>query len=185
MKNILDKLDIGMKFFIIAVFGIAVIYCILSTVFGLFKDEKEDKIDIDNIYQYITIYSEETGENDIDTTKIVRDYSTYYTIESAIKNFMQALIDEEYSKTYSILSEELKSKYSKKEYISNIEKFTNDNFVGEESSYDIDYCLNRVYSISNLTYLCECNTINDSNVKIGIELDIMNKTYTVIYIDFE
>ena len=80
MKNILDKLDIGMRFFIVAVFSIAVIYYILSVVFGLFRDENtEEKIDIGNVEKYITIYSEETGESEIDASKIVKDYSTYYT----------------------------------------------------------------------------------------------------------
>ena len=93
-----------MKFFIIAIFGIAVIYCILSTVFGLFKSEKKkEKIDIDNIDEYIMIYSDDSKELSIDSSKIVKDYSTYYTVESAIKNFIEALVDEEYSKTYGIL----------------------------------------------------------------------------------
>jgi len=186
LRNILDKLDIGMKFFIIAVFGIAIIYCILSVVFGLFQDENiGNKVDINDIEQYITIYSDETGESETDTSKIVKDYSTYYTIESAVKNFIQALVDEDYAKTYNILSEELKEKYSKKEYLSNIEKFTKDNFIHDESLYEVDYCLNKVYNLSNFMYLCECNTVNDVSVKIGLKLDTSNKTYTVFYIDFE
>ena len=186
MKNILDKFDIGMRFFTIAVFCIAVIYCILSSIFGLFVDEKEEqKIDIENIKQYVTIYSEETGENEIDSSKIVKNYSEYYTIETAVSNFIQALLDEEYSKTYNILSEELKGKYSKKEYLVNVEKFTKDNFIGGESAYDIDYCLSKVYKIANFMYLCECNTLEGQLVEVGLQLNTSNQTYTVFYIDFE
>ena len=186
MKNILDKLDLGMKFFIIAVFGIAVIYCILSSVFGLFKSEKkEEKIDINNIDKYVTIYSDETGDTDIDTSKLVKNYSTYYTVESAVKNFIEALVDEGYSKTYGILSEEMKEKYSKKEYLNNIEKFVSENFKDNETTYDVDYCLNKVYYISDDNkYLCECKNINEDIVKIGINLNITDNTYTVFYVEF-
>lgn len=176
-----------MKFFIIAVFGIAVIYCILSSIFGLFKsDKKEEKIDIDNINQYISIYSEETGESKVDNSKLVKDYSTYYTIQTATQNYIDALIDKDYSKTYSLLTSEMKEKYSKSEYEENIEKLVTTYFVSDESTYDTDYCLIRAYSMGNSMYLCECKTlIEDRSIKIGIKFDTYNYTYTVCYVDFD
>ena len=76
-------------------------------------------------------------------------------------------------------------KYSKKEYINNIEKFTNEHFKSSEDTYDIEYCLGKVYNISDFNYLCECNTINNSIVKIGVKLDTIDNTYKVFYIEFE
>lgn len=186
MKNILNKLDLGMKFFIIAVFGIAVIYCILSTVFGLFKDDKkEEKLDIDNIDKYISIYSEENGKNEVDKTKLVKDYSNFYTVQSAVQNYIDTLIDGKYSKTYNILSEEMKEKYSKSEYVKNIEKFTTTYFVNDDSTYDLDYCLVRAYNIESLVYLCECKTLDENkNINIGIKFNISDSTYTICYLDF-
>lgn len=187
MKNILDKLDLGAKFFIIAVFGIAVIYCILSTVFGLFKeDSKKEKLDINNINSYILIYSEETGNNEIDKSKIVRNYSDFYTIQSAIQNYITALIEGEYSKTYDILSDEMKEKYSKKEYYSNVEKLTTTYFFSSDSTYDLEYCLVRTYNIKPSIYLCECKTLSEEkNINIAIEIDNYDSTYKICYIDFE
>lgn len=186
MKNILDKLDIGMKFFIIAVFGIAVIYCILSTVFGLFKDdEREEKLDVNNINKYISIYSEDTGENELDTSKLVKNHSKFYTLQTAVRNYIEAIIDGKYSKTYNLLSEEMKEKYSKSEYNKNIENFVSTHFIDSDSTYDLDYCLVRAYNINSSVYLCECKTlVEDSNIKIGIKLDVSNNTYTICYLDF-
>ena len=172
-----------MRFFIIAVFGIAVIYCILSSVFGLFNhEEEEDKIDIDNIESYITIYSEESGEENIDNGKLVKHHSTYYTVQTAVQNYIQALIDGEYTNTYSILSDEMKEKYSKKEYEEKIGEFANNNFISSEISYDIEYCLQKCYLIGDFTYLCECNSISGTIIKIGIKLNTSDNTYNVFYV---
>lgn len=186
MKEIFNKLDLGMKFFIIAIFGIAVIYCILSSIFGLFKsDKEEEKFDVDNVNKYVSIYSEETGESQIDESKLVKDYSTYYTLQTAVQNYIDALIDKDYSKTYSLLTSEMKEKYSKSEYEENIEKLVTTYFVSNESTYDTDYCLIRAYTMGDYMYLCECKTLdNEKSINIGIKLDAYNYTYTVCYIDF-
>ena len=186
MKNILNKLDLGMKFFIIAIFGIALIYCILSFVFDLFEGEKkEELLDINNVDKYISIYSEDTGETELDKDKLVKDYSTFYMLQSAVQNYINALIEGKYSKTYNIMSEEMKDKYSKAEYLKSVEEFTNNNFVNADSTYDLDYCLVRAYNIETLTYLCECRTLNaDKNIRIGIKLNITDSTYTICYLDF-
>ena len=185
MKDILNKLDIGMKMFIVAIFGISVIYCILSVVFGLFKDEdKDNRIDIENISGYISIYSEDTGDITADNSKLVRSYNEFYTVQSALKNYIDAILDENYSNTYSVLSSEMTSKYSKSEYIEKITNLANKNLLNSDDSYDSEYCLNRAYKIGDMTYLCECKTISDIVIKIGLRLDSINQTYEVFYIDF-
>ena len=185
MKGFLDKIDMGMRMFIIAIFGISVIYCILSGISKIFrKDSDIDEIDLENVQEYITIYSEETGEKNLDRSKLVKNYNTFYTIQSALKNYIDSLLDEKYSDTYGILSKEMINKYSKNDYIEKITKLVNENLLNDDGSYDSEYCLDRAYIIADMTYLCECKTLNDSLVEIGIRLDAVNQTYEVFYIDF-
>jgi len=175
-----------MKFFIIATFGIALIFCIVSWITNLFggKSENNKKIDINNIDKYVTIYSEETGETTIDESKVVRDYTTFYTIQSALQNYIGALIDEDYSKTYSVLSDDMKQKYSKSEYVEAVKELVESELIGG-AKYNIANCLTKASLIDKNVYLCECKTIDNGSFNVGIKLNTSSYTYTIFYLEFD
>lgn len=148
-------------------------------VFKLFLKNNNTTTDIDynTYYEYVTDNSKLNEENK------VKDYNTFLEIQDACDNYISYLMDKKYSSTYSILDDNMKNKYNRKDYIEKISKYTTTNFPddnGGEYSYKNNNNLNSAYKISDNNYICNINSIN-GNTYIGVKMND-NNTYVITYV---
>lgn len=213
MGEKLRGLNNGFKIIILVFFVIAFGYFVFAVIGQAFEEDDEiiTNVDIDNIDKYITKdsesengsestsnnagTSENTGNNDnaenitkkVDESKIVKDYSKFYTIQNAMENFVDCLLDGDYSESYSVLSNEMRSKYSKSEYIEKIESFSKKNFPIDDpdTMFVNSNKLMNAYQISEgEEYIVEYNNYESKSIKFGIRLNTAKKEYTIFYIEF-
>lgn len=194
----LKDLNNGLKFVILFFFIIAVGYFIFSVIELAFKGDNEiiTNVDIENINQYIEKESEndKNKEDDsnkenleIDESKIVKDYSKFYTIQNAMENFVDCLLDGNYAESYSVLSDEMKNKYSRSEYVEKVEKLQKENFPVDDPDtvFMNSNRLVNAYKISDgEEYVIEYSNYKAKLVKFGIRLNTAKKQYTIFYIEF-
>lgn len=168
------------KYIVIFLFLISLCFFIVSFVSSFFNNENVD-ITVDNVNEYIM-----NEDNEIDTSKIVTNYSTFYTVQSTIENFVDYLLKKDYDKTYDVLSDSMKEKYSRSDYVSKIEKLTNDNFAANSS--DEDYVnqnkLHNAYEVADNSYICDYYGKGDKIVRFGVTLNYSNYKYEIFLIDF-
>lgn len=189
------QLNKGTNIIIIALFAIACVSFIVNAIIGIFK--KPVLLNTDDISQYI-ITNNVVDENGkvTKTSNLVRDYTTFYTLQDATENFIQYIVDEKFSQTYNILADEIKSKYSKSEYEDKIKSVYDKNFSVEYTDENVksgqDNGINNfnnsnnlvnLYRISENEYICETKNVHSEIFKLGIRLENKN-TYKVFYIDF-
>lgn len=204
MLEKLKGFDNGVKIVILFIFMIALGYFIFSVIGLAFKGDESEVItdvDIDNIDQYLTsdsqnevgIYDEQNTGNieesiaKIDESKIVKDYSKFYTIQNAMENFVDCLLDGEYGESYSILSDEMRNKYSKKEYVEKAEKLQKERFPIDhpDTAFMNSNRLMKAYKISEgEEYIIEYSDYEAKIVKFGIRLNTAKNQYTIFYIEF-
>lgn len=195
----LKGLDNGVKIVILFFFVMALGYFVFSMIGLAFENDEEikTKVDIDNINQYIE--KETTTENpnengstesnnmQIDESKIVKDYSKFYTIQNAMENFVNCLISSDYAESYSVLSDEMKNKYSKSEYIEKVEKLQKENFPVDDQDH-IFINSNRLVNAYQISegeeYIIEYSNAKSNLVKFGIRLNSTKNQYTIFYIEF-
>lgn len=172
-----EKYSITTKILII-LFGISIIYFIILSIFQMFS--KKDIYDINDIEKYI----KKENSEEIDDSKIVKDYTTFYTVQGIIEQFVNELINRKYSKTYSVLGKEMLKKYSKADYIEKIKEFSDANFIEKDPDYSYSNVneLRRLYLLSDNYFLAEYEAIDGSTKKIGIRLLNQNK-YEIFYIE--
>lgn len=175
-RSKLIKIGIIIAFIVIMIMLI-VVY--IST--NLNRNNENNRIDItENVEESVVV----ERNLELDDSKLVKDYKTFYTVQNAINNYINALIEENYEKTYSILSQELKSKYDKTSYIETIAEYKSNNFVSSERNmYDTVDNLQNVYLIDDNTYVGELKNINNEIIKIGVILNYSTKTYQVFYLE--
>ncbi len=189
------QLNKGTNIIIIVVFALACLSFIINAIIGIFK--KPELLNTDDITQYIITDNvvDENG-NITKASNIVKDYNTFYTLQDATENFIQYIVDQKFSQTYSVLSDEIKSKYSKSEYEDKIKVVYDKNFSVTYSDENIkngqDNGINNfnnsnnlvnLYKISENEYICETKNVHSKIFKLGIRLE-NNNTYKVFYIDF-
>src|SRR5574344_817464 len=166
------------KILIFGIFGLAIIYFIIISIFYNFR--KEEGYDIDNIQKYI----EEQNTNQIDESKLVKDYTNFYTIQDILEQFTDSVIDRKYSQTYKLLGNEMLKKYSKEEYIEKIKSFSNENLI--EKDPDVSYSnrneLKKLYKISDKNFLAEYCVSDGTTKRIGVRILEKNK-YEIFYIE--
>lgn len=190
----LKKINISTNIILVIIFIIAFIVFIISAIGEFFQ--KKGVIDTSNINKYIINENviDETG-NTIKAANLVKDYNTFYSLQDASENFIQYVIDNKYSQTYNVISDEMRKKYSRKEYEDNIKKIYNERFSidsvnkntsGQDveiNSFNNSNNLLRVYKISDTEYICQTKDINSNTLDMGIRL-LNNNSYEVFYIQF-
>lgn len=174
-----------LKVFILIFFIFAIGYFVFAFLGSLFKKEPENRtqVDIENIQQYT---KNENTDEDVYDSQVVKNYSKFYTIQNAMQNFVDSLIKGEYSDSYSVLSNEMKDKYSKKEYLEKIEKLQKQHFPVD----DPDYMYINNSKLMNATkiseaeeYLVDYMDVEGKTVKFGIRLNTDKKEYSIFYIE--
>lgn len=172
-KDVVNKLDMGMKYFILIMFGISLIYVIFTSIFG--KNEKKNQLAYDDAQKFVNIYLEQESADS--NEYLVHDYNEYYTIKSAIDNFIGAYSKGNTREIYGILDKTLKAQYSQKEF-DELLKGIEDDLV---SNYeDVGY-VKEVYSLGNYQYICNLK-YNDFTATLGVRLNIDDNTYNIFYI---
>lgn len=217
MGEKLREVNNGLKIIILVFFVIAFGYFVFAAIGLAFEEDEGEivtNVDIDNIDKYITKDSEsgngsESDSNNTDSTdnpgntddssnvenitkeidesKIVKDYSKFYTIQNAIENFVDCLLDGDYTESYSVLSSEMKNKYSRNEYVEKIESFQKANFPIDDpdTMFINSNKLMNAYQISEgEEYIVEYNNYESKTIKFGIRLNSTKKEYTIFYIEF-
>lgn len=179
------KFDMGFSVVIFIVFIIAAIYLIISGIVDLFVEKKVDlgNTNLKFAEEFVNIYKEDE-EYIKKSNYLVRDYNTYYTIKNATDNLILNISEDKYSDIYTILSQELKDKYTKEDFITEFKKFVKENITEQEleNISDINF-LEKVYAIERNSYLCELKF--ETNAKtIGLIFDEINSQYKIFYIEF-
>lgn len=173
--------DVWYSRVLLGLFCIALIFIGVKYIISLFNNSKT--YDYKNIEQYIL--KEDTQE--IDDTKIVTDYSTFHTIQGVVEQFINALINGEYEKTYDVIDKEyLDSFKTKKEYLNFIEEYSKSNFIIKEKSTDFVNTnrVKKIYKLSlNEDYLVEYKNVDGILIKIGVRLISKERKYKIIYLD--
>ena len=135
--------------------------------------------------------SKEEVEKIKEESNPIKDYDKFYTINSACKNYTNYLLSKDYSTTYKILSNSLKSKMSASTYTKKIEEYVLKNFVTEnlDNLYDVENSLYRAYPYTgdkklSSVYICEIRTLNeDEYLNIAIRLITSGKPrYEILYV---
>jgi len=183
-----EKLNNSINIFIIVVFILAVvygIYAIIKNAINNYNDRNKTFIESnENIEDYIIDVNEnimdENGE--MKASNLVQSYSTFYTVQDALQNYIQYLIDQKYADTYSILSGDIRSKYSKEEYVQKIATYSETHF-NTKNGYVNNGKLRKAYEIKQNTYICDVENINGEMIRIGIALNPNSYTYKVFYIE--
>ena len=174
-KDVVNKLDMGMKYFILIMFGISLIYVIFTSIFG--RNEKKNQLSYDDAQKFVNIYLEQDSVDSDINEYLVHDYNEYYTIKSAIDNFIGAYSKGNAREIYGILDKTLKAQYSQKEF-DELLKGIDDDLV---SNYeDVGY-VKEVYSLENYQYICNLK-YNDFTATLGVRLNIDDNTYNIFYI---
>lgn len=172
LKGIVNKLDMGMKYFILIMFGISIIYLIFASIFS--SNGTKSQMTYDNAKEFINVYL----DNNYDSEKyLVHDYNEYYSIKSAIDNFIGAYSKGNIREIYGILDKTLKAKYSQKEFDELLKGIDEDLVSNYE---DVGY-VKEVYSLGNYQYICNLK-YNDFTATLGVRLNIDDNTYNIFYI---
>ena len=176
----LDKIKTGFNWTIIFIFLIAFIYFIIISIINMLSPTKDSEL-TDVNQKNVDIYM--TNSN------IVKNYSTFFNVETIIQNIILNLNKGNYNEVYSTLSYEEKNNISKKYFTSNIEEYINNNFkynVFDEMDrvgYENYSNLKMLYSINKDEYIAVVTSTNTlKETKIGIKL-INNSKYLITYLE--
>lgn len=127
----------------------------------------------------------------IESGIVVKDYSNFYTLNSACKNYMTFLFEKNPGKTYSVFTKKLKSEMKYDTYKNKIRDFANEYLVTDnlDNIYDAENCLHKAYiydKIDNVTnlYLCQIKTLKeDKYLNVVVKLIKSGKPrYEILYI---
>lgn len=176
------------KFAIVFMFVILLIFLVVTFISNMVKDYKDSKQtaveSIENIDEYI-IKENIITETEVKESNLVKDYKTFYTLQNAINNYISALLEGKYDKTYSITTQDIRAKYDKATYVEKIKAYTQENFVGYDSDdiYDNVDNLKYLYLVSDNVYIGEIENISGELLKIGIVINSAENTYRVFYVE--
>ncbi len=197
----LNKREILVLLLFAIFFIIFIFISLINAIFGGNKNTKQandlSNINSSNIVNYI---SNDTNlfDNSTEKSTLVTDYTTFFSVQDALQNFIRYIMDEDYENTYKVLNVSLQNKYDKKSYLEKIKKFTEYNFLNADPNLpinkdeEIDFInyanvnnLLKLYKLNDYDncYLCDVININKDVIKIGIELNTINKTYNVFYLE--
>jgi hypothetical protein len=153
----LDKIKSGLNFTIIIVFIIALIYFIVISIINAFlppKGSEVTKISQENVNIYMV------------EDNVVHDYTIFFNVEKIIQNTIYNLNKKEYEKVYSTLSSDAQKNINKSYFMSNIEKYNNNNFkydINDEqniSGYRNTNNLKMLYRINQNEFLAVVTSTN-------------------------
>lgn len=154
---------------------------IISMVYnGINSKIEEDKIQL----------NEEKIQEIIENGSAVKDYPTFYNLKSACGNYLSALLSDNHSKTYKVLSPKLKKKMSLISYVSKVDKYKSNHFSAVSYNYNIADCLYKAYfykengNYVRNVYICQLKTgVPDEYLNIVIRLETSGKlTYKIWYV---
>lgn len=176
------------KFIIIVMFVVIVILLLVRFVGNLtsnYKDSKQTVVEnSENIEDYI-VKEDIITDTEIKEANLVKDYQIFYTLQNAFNNYIDALMNGKYSETYSITTQDIKSKYDRNTYTSKIKDFTEINFLSSDKPYVNSSNLKFLYKVKDNAYIGEIINVNGDLVKIGIITNTSEGTYKVFYIDMD
>lgn len=181
-RNRYIKFAIGVMFIVIV---ILLIFNFISKSIKKYNENNMTAVEsIDNIDEYI-IKDKIVTDTEVIESNLVNDYNTFYTLQTAFSNYISALMSGKYGETYSILTQDLKSKFDKKSYVDSITEYTKYNFGSKDAynEYITDYNLKYLYLVKENVYIGEIQNINGELVKIGIVINSEDYTYRVFYVE--
>lgn len=176
----LDKLKSSLNWSIIFVFAVALIYFLVVSIMSIFSPNninKSTNINSENVNIY-------TSED-----KIVKNYTTFFNVETIIQGIILNLNEGKYQEIYSTLSFQAQNNMNKDYFMNNIEKYLNGNFKYSlvEDSDPVGYKnynnLKMLYNMDNNEYIAVVKSDNAlGETKIGIKL-INNSEYAITYLE--
>lgn len=175
------------KIAIIAMFIALIIFLVItfiSNAVNSYKESKKTAVEsTENIEEYI-IKEDIITETETKESNLVKDHKTFYTLQNAFNNYIAALMEGKYEKTYSITTQDIKSKYDKDTYVEKIKAYTQENFLStDENIYDNVDNLKYLYLVKDNVYIGEIENVNGDLLKIGIVINSTEKTYKVFYVE--
>ncbi len=174
LKNIAGKIDSGIKFFIIIMFIISIFYVIFVAIFP--NDKNQKNLNYNDAQEFVNIYLDSDSDKE-NKQYLVKGYSEYYTVVSAVDNFVKGVYEEKYNSLYSLLDDTLKKEYSQKSFKNELAKFDSELLENFEDTIYVE----KVYLLSDYQYVCELK-YNEFNAKLGVRLNINDDTYKVFYL---
>ncbi len=176
------------KFIIIIMFVVIVILLLVRFIGSLtssYRDSKQTVVENSESIENYIVKEDIITDTEIKEANLVKDYQTFYTVQNAFNNFIDALINGKYSDTYSITTQDIKSKYDRNTYIGKIKDFTEINFLSNDKPYVNSSNLKFLYTVKEDAYIGEIVNANGDLVKIGVILNRKDSTYKVFYIDMD
>lgn len=166
----MKKIRLYTSMLIILLFIIALFVFVVSSLINLFKSEK---------FPTTSEIKEEIKDENL-----VVSHSTFYSIESAVNNFIDALDAGKYRELYNIIDEVYKKQYSYNEVKNLLTKYREFYFKREEHTDGLGfyYSLEKVYSIYDNKYLCILDTALGDFYLI---IEMNNSNYNIILVDME
>lgn len=119
-------------------------------------------------------------KENLENSKLVKDYSVFYSINSACKNYIQYVLSKDYAKTHTVLAPKYKRKMPITSYSSKMKKYKETHFLAADEGYNIEKCLYKAYkyrdyknqkNIQNM-YICQIETgIKGEYLNLVIKLE--------------
>ena len=118
-------------------------------------------------------------------SNLVTNYNTFYTVQSAFNNYIATLIQGKYDESYSLLTQDIRSKYDKNTYSEKIGQYTQENFMSNDANnvYTNSDNLKYLYLVKENVYIGEIENVKGDLIKIGVVLDTEDEKYRVFYVE--
>ncbi len=180
-----DKL---IRYGIIFIFIFAIISLIamfINNIIDNYKDTHTNIVEgIENIDDYIIKDDIDTEDGQIQSN-LVTNYNTFYTVQSAFNNYIATLIQGKYDESYSLLTQDIRSKYDKNTYSEKIGQYTQENFMSNDANnvYTNSDNLKYLYLVKENVYIGEIENVKGDLIKIGVVLDTEDEKYRVFYVE--
>lgn len=168
------------KKILIIILSILISFSIVLFVYNMFNaSQKAKKIKI----------TEESINEIIENGNLVRDYSTFYSINSACQNYLEYALSNKLPQTYQVFAKNYTKNLSLINYTSKAKKYIESHFWAVDENYNLDNALHKAYFyktddfVRNI-YVCQLNTgVEDEYLNMVVKLKTSGKLkYEILYL---
>lgn len=168
-NNVTGKVQQYFAIVIIVMLAVGILYFLGSKFVGLFS--KPDPIYLENIEKSFT------------TENTVMDYSTFYTLDGVLEQWLNSVLENKYDEVYDIMIPEYKKLYSSSETEKILTDYCNNKLsdMSGDVNYITEYSLKVAYNIDDL-YILKFLDIKGNDMYIAVKYGKGN-TYNFTFVE--